>query len=173
MQVALRPPDEHEAIKTLQEALKYFRLASRKLRIFVSYAGDDRDTAEKLVAVIRGKFPTVFDYRDRGKSLPPGSRWREEIKKEILGTQFGVLLISQAYKRSGYCNWEKDLLVDAHQDRSMPLFPVLLDVRARDMPTGLESLQPERFDEDDTPDTVARRLVQEMEKLQVKGVKSP
>lgn len=173
VRVAQMPPKGHEVVKTLQEALKYFRLASRKLRIFISYAGDDRDTAEKLVALIRGHFPTVFDYRDRGESLPPGSQWREEIKKEILGAQFGVLLLSQAYKCSGYCDWEKNLLVDAHLDKGMPLLPVLLEGRARDMPTGLESLQPERFHEGDTPETVALRLVRRMEKLPVKGARYP
>ena len=51
VQIALKPPDQHEVIKTRQEALNYFRLASEKRRVFVSYAGDDRPAAEKLVAV--------------------------------------------------------------------------------------------------------------------------
>ena len=113
--------------------------------------------------VLREYFPTVFDYLDRGDSLPPGSRWREMIKEEILKAQFGILLISPAYNNSGHCQWEKDLLVDAHLDRGLKLFPVLLKGQARNMPTGLEFLQAARFNEGETPDEMAVRLVRVME----------
>jgi hypothetical protein len=169
VRVALKPPDECEVIKTPDEALDYFRLAADKRKVFVSYAGVDRPVAERLVNEMRIHFPTVFDYQDRGESLPPGSLWREKIKKDILEAQFGVLLISPAYLESGYCKWEKDLLVNAHIEKRTPLFPVLIDVQARDMPTGLESIQPARLRDDPTPEALALRLVQEMQEMPKRG----
>lgn len=170
--VALSPPNTHEVIKTHEEALKYFRLATEKRQVFVSYASADHAIAQQLVSVLREHFPTVFDYRDGGESLPPGTNWREKIKSEILSAQFGILLLSQAYDNSGYCKWEGGLLVDGHHSRQLPLFPVLLDVKSEKMPTGLENLQAARLNKGDNPDDLAHRLVEEMKKTPVPGNKS-
>lgn len=169
IEIALRPPNEQENIQTIQDALTYFRLANKKSRIFVSYAGSDLKVVEKFVAMMRGHFPTVFDYKDRGKSLPPGSPWRDEIKKSIVKAHFGVIFISKAYKDSGYCKWEKNLLVDEYLSRGLTLFPVLLEGAARDMPTGLEDLQTERFHDGDITETVADRLINEMMEITLKN----
>lgn len=163
VEVALKLPDATESIITSDDALHYFRNATGNKQVFFSYSGKDRKIAEQMHAVLRKHYPVVFNYLDEGESLPAGTAWRDKIKRDIGGANFGVLLISPTYKESPHCLWEKDLLLNRHQDSQLPLLPVLLGVQARDMPTGLEPLQPERFRDQDDAEAVALRLVKLMQ----------
>ena len=164
--VALSPPREEEVIKTRDDARNYFRRASGKRHVFVSYSRDDFRLAEEIVAALRGSFPTVFDYRDDNKSLPAGSPWRERVKQKIKEAHFGVMLISKSYLASGYCTWEMGLFIDAALERKdeVTLMPVKLGgVRTRDLPAGLEGIQAVSTDDNDRPGDLALRLIRGME----------
>ncbi|MGI9494272.1 MAG: toll/interleukin-1 receptor domain-containing protein [Geminicoccaceae bacterium] len=136
VEVALRPP---KSIKTIDDARNYFRDASGKRYVFVSYSSHDYRLAEEIVAVLRGNFPTVFDYRDSDESLPPGSPWRDQIKQKIEEAHFGIILISKSYLESGHCLWEAGLFRNKFIEQKknndeasrITLIPVLLEVRVQ------------------------------------------
>jgi hypothetical protein len=61
------------------------------MKIFISYASEDKDLAEKVhFALLGGKHETFFDK----DSLPPGGSYRQRIAEEIDASDAMVFLIS-------------------------------------------------------------------------------
>src|SRR5262245_40905630 len=98
--------------------------------IFISYAAEDRPTAEKLALQLTNEGWAVFWDR----VIPPGKTWRDIIGSRLAEAQCIVVLWSKASVSS---HWVLEEAENARQRGN--LFPVLLeDVQP---PLGFRSLQ--------------------------------
>ena len=130
-----------ELIHDEREATRYFRRAAiRPERVFVSYAGKDADYATTLVDTLKHHFEHVFSYRHPGELLP-GEEWQERLIEELNEREIGVIIYSEAYEQSKYCDFERKKMVRQFIEGKMTLFPIVLthdDPRPSD---GLEGIQ--------------------------------
>src|SRR3954468_3865213 len=94
------------------------------VRVFISYAHEDRAWCERLLDHLgwlrHGGQLAVFDDRQ----IKPGERWDDRIRAELAGAAIVVPLISPSFMGSRYC--ALDELVGALQARKR-LVPVLVD----------------------------------------------
>ena len=61
------------------------------MKIFVSYAAEDREAAEEVAHSVRGRGHTVFLDRS---SLPPGGNYEQQIENAIRRSSLMVFLIT-------------------------------------------------------------------------------
>ena len=83
----------------------------RLVRIFISYAHENRGLKEKLVKLLRARLANARDFRfkiwDDPKILP-GEGWEDEIRAEIEACDLGLLLFSHEFLASDFIR-EKEL----------------------------------------------------------------
>ena len=97
-------------------------------QIFISYASENRNIAERLYADLEKE--GLKPWLDV-KSLLPGTIWKDEIKLQIKNSQFVVLLLSQkSLGKVGYIQKEiRDVLetLDEYPQSKIFLIPVRLE----------------------------------------------
>lgn len=98
--------------------------------IFLSYAREDRSTAEQLVGLLERNGWSVFWDRE----IPPGSTWREHIGTELDAARVVVVLWSSMANTSKWVIDEAD-----HASRRNALLPVLIE--SVEQPMGFRQLQ--------------------------------
>jgi hypothetical protein len=114
-------------IKTLHDASRYFDDANRRAEdVFLSYSGQDQQVGEAISAQLKRRFREVFDYRDGGESIPPGSPWANQIAERLSGSALGIPLYSSAYFRSGNCVNELREMLARGKNEEMLVVPVKL-----------------------------------------------
>ena len=69
----------------------------------------------QIIDELKKRFKTVFDYKDPGISIPPGSRWLGTIFESLRIADIGIPLLSNSYQESGNCVHEGQFMV-ASQD---------------------------------------------------------
>jgi hypothetical protein len=156
-----------ERIHSRPDADSYFRRASlRKEAVFVSYTGTDRDIAADLVASLKKRFATVFDYKDGGESIPPGSSWLPQIFESLAQSAVGMPLVSTAYLASGNCLQEAETLVARKNAGDLKLLvPVILSAKDKpELPTWMRDRQYLRLWEYASIDAVAEAVVAQLPK---------
>jgi hypothetical protein len=132
-------------ISTHDEAETYFNRARlRKEQIFVSYASQDSWAATAIAAELRGRFQRVFDYRDGGASLPPGSSWMSEVYGRLRDSQIGLSLLSRSYVAKRTCTREAEQMMIRADQENMRVFPLNLD--GVEPPDFMATVQFRRFD---------------------------
>ncbi|MCL4876169.1 MAG: TIR domain-containing protein [Anaerolineae bacterium] len=101
------------------------------MRLFISYARDDRVRVEKVVALLReAGHETWFD-----KDLIVGQEWQEELKKQIDENDAFVYLLTPKSIASEWCQWEFSKAVA----QGKPIIPILLE--KTELPLVLRELQ--------------------------------
>ena len=124
------------------EAQAYFASASlRKETVFLSYSGEDRTRVEGLAQALRRVFQNVFDYRDQGQSIVPGSRWIEEIFNKLAGSALAVPVLSPEYFGSDNCTHEAREIIALADNRKLKVVPVKLRDGPLDLPTWMRDIQ--------------------------------
>jgi len=125
-----------------RQAIDYFTAAAKRPeRVFLSYAGEDSAIAQQFAEELDLRFKGVFHYRSDspGASLRVGDPWLSQLQEEITAAAIGVLLISSAYEKSGYCNTEAEHLLDESIKRKLRLLPVrLVDARPLPLMKGIQ-----------------------------------
>ena len=92
------------------------------IEVFISYARTDANyMAEILDQIINLNNDGITFWSDR--SLRPGQKWDEEIKKKLKEIDVALVLISQAYLDSEYC---KETEIPAFIKRDVPIVPIML-----------------------------------------------
>ena len=77
----------------------------RTLRLFVSYASEDRDCLEKIIEPLKVRFASSKNYEPQfwtDQDIPLGENWMEQIQKALDSCDFGLLLISPAFLASAF-----------------------------------------------------------------------
>jgi hypothetical protein len=128
-------------ISTAAEAEEYFRGAAlRKEPIFLSYSGNDEESAKELSAALKERFQTVFDYRD-GASIRPGQPWLEEIFTQLSASAVGIPLLSATYVESGNCLHEMREMVARRDGKTMAVIPIKIDPDLAEVPSFVGDTQ--------------------------------
>jgi len=114
-------------INNKNEAENYFRGAERRpIKVFVSYAAEDRRIAEVVCVQLKRKCEVVFDYRD-GESLTAGTGYPAQLYDRLAASDIGVPLLSENYLRSGSCAHEAQDMCASHDSGKMFIHPVNID----------------------------------------------
>jgi len=104
------------------------------MKVFLSYASEDRATARAIELALRAQGDDVFFDRD---DLPPGEEYHARIRRAIEQTGLLVFLISpEALDAGSYTLTEAQIAEKAWKHPARRLLPVLL------RPTPLESIPP-------------------------------
>jgi TIR domain len=127
-------------ISTPEEAETYFRRAQlRKEQVFVSYASQDGWAATEVANELRKRFQHVFDYRDGGESLPPGTSWMSKLYSRLHSSRIGIPMLSSSYVNKKTCMREAEHMMIRADQGAMRVFP--LNVDGVEPPAFLETLQ--------------------------------
>jgi len=154
-------------IGTAAEAAKYFAGAAlRKETVFLSYAGEDRALVEGLAKALRGVFQSVFDYRDDGQSIVPGSRWIDEIFTKLVGSALAVPVVSPAYLASPNCMHEAREIIATADNRNLRVVPVKLREGELELPPLMRDMQYLRGWEYPDAKLLAQRVVMAFDELE-------
>jgi tetratricopeptide (TPR) repeat protein len=100
--------------------------ARRRLLVFISFAGKDRDSLDELIpflAQLEQEGLAEIWYDDK---LHPGDRWHEEIDRRLQAASVVVLLCSTDYLASDNCRWEMKQAQALHLAGRTRLVPVYL-----------------------------------------------
>jgi WD40 repeat protein/uncharacterized protein YjbI with pentapeptide repeats/Cdc6-like AAA superfamily ATPase len=77
-----------------------------QVKIFLSYAHDDKELKERFFSMIRSRLKTSKEYRFTFSSdndiLLPGLKWHKKLQKSIEECDFGLLLLSTNFLASDY-----------------------------------------------------------------------
>jgi hypothetical protein len=142
------------------EAQAYFASASlRKETVFLSYAGEDRSRVEGLARALGRVFQNVFDYRDAGQSIVPGSRWIEEIFNKLAGSALAVPVLSPEYFASDNCTHEAREIIARADNRQLKVVPVKLRDGPLELPNWMRDIQYLRGWEYTSAEALAEKIV--------------
>lgn len=101
----------------------------RAVRVFVSYSHRDAKylSDESLLGTLKGLESEGVEFWS-DQSITAGDKWDEEIKARIAGSHIVLVLVSQAFLDSPYCqNVEiRRFLTEAEQQRGLVIMPVML-----------------------------------------------
>jgi len=137
---------ERQRIAKIDEAERYFDSAAlRKESVFVSYSGQDEKLAAPFIAALKRRFQQVFDYRDKGDSIPPGSHWIETVFQRLSASPVGILLLSPDYFQSGNCMHEGQEMIALADAKRMTVFPIKLRPGDLPLPSWMTAVQYLRF----------------------------
>ena len=115
------------------------------MQVFLSYASEDRDTAEEIELALRGAGHSVFFDR---ANLPPGGEFHSRIKAAVLGCDAFVFLVSpHSVMKGGYARTELKFARERWESPADRVLPVIVGkLPWDDIPAYLRSvtvLEPE------------------------------
>lgn len=115
------------------------------MRLFISYAREDRPSVEQLTAYLNSpKFEIWFDPK-----LSAGQNWKREIEVQISRCHVFVFLASDRACESPWCNWEIERAFAAEK----PIIPIALRPEIQ-LPPAIAHLQYADLSGGFTPDFV-------------------
>lgn len=97
------------------------------LRLFFSYAHEDKNFRDELQVHLSGlqKRGIISDWYDGG--ITAGSKWSEEISRNLEAAQIILLLISPDFIASKYCfDYEMKRALEKHEAGESRVIPVLI-----------------------------------------------
>ena len=99
--------------------------------VFLSYAEEDSEIAQKIAKQLQSAGFDIFDWRDPSKR---GQRFVERIQNEIRVADVFVVVLSNDYLNSNYCNREVEFAIQLEQeDENQLIYIVLVEsVETRD-----------------------------------------
>jgi len=100
---------------------------TKPVKVFYSYAHDDAPLLEKLKKQLAGseRRKLISEWYDG--EISPGTKWSEEIAKNIDSADLILLLISPDFIDSDYCNdVEVKKAIERHEEGTARVIPVIL-----------------------------------------------
>lgn len=99
---------------------EYHRTVTNGVNIMLSYRTPDRGVADEIFDALKsaGLSPWM-DY----KGIQPGSKWRDELLKEVRQCDAFIALLTPAYVQSEHCRMELHIA----RSRECPVLPVMLE----------------------------------------------
>lgn len=105
------------------------------VKIFYSYAHQDRQLKEKLAIHLRLLKQQGFMTDWGNQDIKPGQEWRHEIDKNLVDADIILLLVSPNFMASNYCETpEVDVAIQRHDAGDAWVIPIIL--RAADWDTS-------------------------------------
>jgi hypothetical protein len=157
---------DSDLIASPEQAAEYFRrAASTDISVFLSCSGADEAIAEPFAQALKSRFKTVFYYK-HPRDLTPGREWMTQITEEIAAAQLGVILHSDNWLKSLYCQFEMDQMVRSRTEGGMKLIPVKIrkdDPELHMLLKGITYVKSWNFE--GKPDLVADEVVESYRSL--------
>ena len=103
------------------------KVALPRVRVFFSYGYEDKKDVQRLVKYVsneigRDRIELWWDER-----IVTSSAWDEEIKKKICDSDIALILVSQAFLNSHYCQKvEVQSFLRERRSSGMVIFPIIL-----------------------------------------------
>lgn len=123
------------------------------VKVFLSYASEDREWARKLVPFLERE---GLDVWDPSSVLSPGDNWSLETGKALEKAEAMVILVSPAAAASDNLKRELEYALVTKKFRNR-LIPVIVKP-TKALPWILNQLEPEKGRPDEVGERVARRL---------------
>ncbi|MEH1056861.1 toll/interleukin-1 receptor domain-containing protein [Micromonospora sp. CPCC 206171] len=140
------------------DAQGYFQSAAKLNHlVFLSYAKEDHEYADRIGAELSSAFQEVFDYR-KPAAIPHGARWLDHMLASLATAAIGVPLLSPNYVASSYCMEEGRRMMDAALGGRMRVFPVLLADSGVDLFSQLEYRRATRMSPTEIVAGIAREV---------------
>lgn len=102
--------------------------SSHPIKVFVSYSHQDAKFLEQrsLLGTLKGlESEGVEFWTDR--AITAGNKWDDEIKKRISASHIALVLVSQPFLDSAYCqNTEVRIFLEEAETRGLVIFPIML-----------------------------------------------
>src|SRR5690606_37358673 len=102
--------------------------------------GADEDIASLISRQLKARFQDVFDYKD-GESIRLGKSWQTEIDIRLQRAAVGVLILSQNYMSSEYCQLEARIMNKLKLERKLQMFPLKVDPEKLELPEWMGDTQ--------------------------------
>ncbi|MFG1677566.1 toll/interleukin-1 receptor domain-containing protein [Micromonospora sp. NPDC049282] len=149
---------EPSLIDNRVDAQRYFRSAAKLNHlVFLSYANEDSEYADRIGAELGSTFKEVFDYR-KPAAIPHGAQWLDHMLASLATAAIGVPLLSPNYVASSYCMEEGRRMMDAALSGRMRVFPVLLADASVDLFSQLEYRRATRMPPSEIVAGIAREV---------------
>lgn len=105
-------------------SLEIPEVESDKLKIFISYSSRDY----KKASIIHTMFKDVdIDCFLAQNDIKAGNSWNPEIFKKLMESNFFILMLSENFVNSSWCNQEASIAFLQHKLNDAPLIPIRLD----------------------------------------------
>lgn len=100
----------------------------KTIRVFVSYSHQDRKYLAKdsLLGYLKGLEQEGFEFW-HDQNIPAGEIWSQEIHKQMASADIALVLVSQAFLNSQYCQ-EKEIasFITERKQRGLIIVPIIL-----------------------------------------------
>ncbi len=100
----------------------------KKIRVFVSYAHQDRKylANDSLPGYLKGLEQEGFEFW-HDQNILAGELWSEEIQKQMASADIALVLVSQAFLHSQYCQErEAASFITERKKRGLIIVPIIL-----------------------------------------------
>ena len=114
-----------------------------KLRVFISWSGE---RSKQVAVALRESLPLVLHYVDPWMSetdIEAGERWAQSVGKELAGSNFGVVCVTQENMTSPWLLFEAGALAKSFE--SGKVIPLLLDLELSDISGPLVQFQAKKL----------------------------
>lgn len=113
------------------------------VRIFISYSHQDRNYLgqKSLLGALKGLESEGVEFWS-DQAITIGNKWDQEIKKKIAQSHIALVLVSQAFLDSAYCqNVEISKFLEEAEGRGLVIMPIMLSQCEWDRHSWLSSRQ--------------------------------
>ncbi len=95
-----------------------------ELKIFISYSNNDYEKASRVHSMFKDVGIECFLARD---DIKAGNSWNPEILNKLMNSNFFVLILSENFISSSWCNQEASIAFLQYKLNDCPLIPISLD----------------------------------------------
>lgn len=133
LEVVLSPLQQKYHVPQLQSSQKSKteqvpRQSQKAVRVFVSYSHQDRKylASNSLLGYLKGLEREGFEFW-HDQNILAGEIWSEEIRKQMASADIALVLVSQAFLNSQYCQEEEIAsFITERKQRGLIIVPVIL-----------------------------------------------
>jgi hypothetical protein len=111
-------------------------VAGDKFKVFISWSGQlSKDVATVWRNLVKETFDSVEPFMSE-ENIGAGERGLAKIAKELAGTSFGIIVVTQENQNSPWLNYEAGALSKDVDDETVRVAPSLVDFERKTDVTG-------------------------------------
>lgn len=110
--------------KIEENSLELPKVSSDELKVFISYSHHDFDKAENIYNILKEGDIDCFiaPYEIKG-----GTKWEPNILEKLLNSNFFILMLSDNFSKSTWCNQESSIAYLQYEYNNAQLIPICID----------------------------------------------
>lgn len=132
------------------------------MNVYISYSSKDRHVVDRIAKGLEAA--GISSWTDR--NIPPGSEWMEQIDHAIQSADVFVVLITENFLHSPYCNSELGSIVAKARSDKSRIIPVIVDrtVLPEHLPAFLSSWRGVRLPDGPPSDRSLQEVVEAVDR---------